>query len=102
VAQTSRTAELRTVDDLTTALDDLRRRCDAAGRDAAELDVTFACHAGGDPASDSFNADQHLEGLAALAAIGVTWVQVGVPGSDISHTVDTLATYGEVVIANLA
>jgi probable F420-dependent oxidoreductase len=99
VAQTSRTAELRNADDLARALDDLKRRCDALGRDVADLDVTFACHAGGDPSLDSFNADEHLEGLKALEAIGVTWVQVGAPGDDISRTVDTFAKYGEVVIA---
>jgi hypothetical protein len=90
------------VDDLATALDHLRQCCDAAGRDVAELDVTFACHAGGDPSSDDFNAAQHLEGIAALETLGVTWLQVGVPGDDIARTLDTFAKYGEVVITNLA
>ena len=99
VAQTSRTAELRTVDDLVIALDDLKRRCDAVGRDVAELDVSFACHAGGDPSSDAFNAAEHIDGLTALEAIGVTWVQVGAPGADIARTLDVFAKYGEDVIA---
>ncbi|HVV35660.1 MAG TPA: LLM class F420-dependent oxidoreductase [Acidimicrobiales bacterium] len=101
VAQTSRTAELRTADDLARALDDLTRRCDAVGRDASELDVSFACHAGGDPASDTFDAAAHLDGLAALAAIGVTWVQVGLPGQDINRTLDVAARYGDLVISQL-
>jgi probable F420-dependent oxidoreductase len=101
VAQTARTAEMRTADDLARALDDLRARCDAAGRDMAELDITFACHAGGDPASDTFNADEHIAGLQALAALGVTWVQVGVPGDDIARTVDAYARYGDLVVSRL-
>ena len=101
VAQTSRTAELRTPDDLARALEDLKRCCDAVGRDVAELDITFACHAGGDPSGNSFNAEQHLEGLAALAAIGVSWVQVGLPGRDIEQTVDAAARYGDLVISRL-
>ena len=99
VAQTSRTAELRTADDLARALDDLARRCEAVGRDVSELDITFACHAGGDPSSDGFNADEHLAGLEALAAIGVTWVQVGLPGNDIARTLDTAARYGDLVVS---
>jgi probable F420-dependent oxidoreductase len=102
VAQTSRTAEMRTADDLARALDDLKARCDAVGRDVRELDVTFACHAGGDPSSDEFNAAQHLEGLKALEAIGVTWVQVGAPGGDIARTLDVFAKYGESVITKSA
>ena len=39
------------------------RRLDAAGRDPATVDITFSNPAGGDPASDAFDADAHLEGL---------------------------------------
>ena len=46
-------------------------------------------------------ADAHLEGLAALAALGVTWVQVGLPGDSVDHAVDTLQRYGEQVIRRL-
>ena len=101
VARTARTAPMFTPEDLATALDDLRKRCDNVGRDVNELDVTFACHAGGDPSSDRFNPDQHIDGLHALSALGVTWVQVGVPGDDVDRTLETLAKYGEAVIARL-
>jgi probable F420-dependent oxidoreductase len=99
VAQTARTAPLFTPDDLAVAVADLRARVDKAGRSMDELDVTFACHAGGDPASERFDADQHVEGLHALADLGVTWVQVGAPGDDIERTVDMLARYGDLVIS---
>jgi len=99
LAKTARTVALSTVDELAVLVDDLRARLAAAGRDADSVDISFGCSAGGDPASDDFDADAHLAGLAELAAIGVTWVQVGVPGDDISHTSETLQRYGEQVIA---
>lgn len=99
VAQTARTAVLFTPDDLAVALADLRARCDKAGRDVAELDITFACHAGGDPADAAFNAAEHLDGLGVLAELGVTWVQVGAPGDDVGRAAEVLARYGEEVIA---
>ncbi len=101
VAQTARTAALFTPDDLAVALADLRVRVDNAGRSMDDLDVTFACHAGGDPSSGRFNAQEHIHGLEALAELGVTWIQVGAPGDDIERTVDTLTRYGELVISQL-
>lgn len=99
LARTARTVALDTPDALAAALDDLRARLVAAGRAPDSVDVSFACHAGGDPSSDRFDADAHLEGLADLAAVGVTWVQVGLPGDDLAHTLATLERYGEQVIA---
>lgn len=98
LAQTARTVALDG-DLLADAVDDLRTRCEAAGRDPASIDVQFSNPAGGDPATDAFEADAHLEGLASLAALGVTWVQVGLPGDSVEHVVETLQRYGEQVIA---
>jgi probable F420-dependent oxidoreductase len=98
LARTARTVALDT-DGLPTAIADLHARLVDAGRDPASVDITWACHAGGDPSSDAFDADAHLAGLAALAALGVTWVQVGLPGDDLSRTLETLERYGEQVIA---
>jgi probable F420-dependent oxidoreductase len=99
VASTARTASLDTKERFVEAVDDLRRRLDAAGRDPATVDVCFTNPAGGDPASDPFDADAHLEGLAELATIGVTWVQVGLPGDSVDHAVEVAQRYGEHVIA---
>ncbi len=98
LAKTARTVALGTVDELAALVDDLRSRLVAAGRAPDSVDVSFGCRAGGDPATHDFDADAHLAGLAELAAIGVTWVQVGVPGDDIERTVDALQRYGEQVI----
>ncbi len=98
LAQTARTTALDTPERLAAAADDLRARLDAAGRDPASVDIAFACHAGGNPAADGFDADAHLAGLAELAALGVTWVQVGLPGDSVAHAVETAQRYGEEVI----
>lgn len=100
LAQTARTAGLGTVEELAAAIDDLRAKLDAAGRDPESVDIAFANHAGGDPASDAFAVDAHLEGLAQLAALGVTWVHVGLPGDSVEHAVEVLERYGAQVIAH--
>ncbi len=99
LARTARTVALGTVDELAVLLEDLRARLAAAGRDPASVDVCFACHAGGDPGSDDFDPTAHLAGLDELAALGVTWVQVGIPGDALSHALDTIDRYGVEVIA---
>ena len=99
VARTARTVALDTPEALAAAIDDLRARLDAAGRDPASVDIAFSNPAGGEVASDGFDADAHLEGLAGLAALGVTWVQVGIPGDDLGRAVEVLQRYGEQVIA---
>jgi hypothetical protein len=102
MAATARTVPLETTEHFAALVDDLRTRLDAAGRDPASVDISFACHAGGDPASDAFDADAHLEGLAELAKLGVTWVQVGLPGDDLTRTLETIQRYGQEVIDALA
>ena len=100
LARAARTVALGTLDELAASLHDLRARVRAAGRDPDLIDVSFACPAGGDPSSDSFDADAHLEGLAQLSALGITWVQVGLPGDDLGRTIATLERYGEQIISN--
>jgi probable F420-dependent oxidoreductase len=99
VATTARTAMLDTMDKLADAIDDLRRRLDEADRDPATVDIAFSNPAGGDVASDDFDAEAHLAGLAALDQLGVTWVQVGLPGDSVEHAVEVAQRYGEQVIA---
>jgi probable F420-dependent oxidoreductase len=98
VARTARTPVLETVDDLAAMLDDLRRRLDEAGRDPGSVDVAFVA-AGGSPGEDGFDADAHLGELDRLAALGVTWNGVSVPGDSVDHAIEALGRYGETVIA---
>jgi probable F420-dependent oxidoreductase len=101
LAKTSRTAGLGTVDELAVALVDLRVQLAANGRSLDDVDVSFANHAGGSPTSDRFDADAHIEGIRALEALGVTWIQVGMSGDDVGRTVDEFARYGELVISRV-
>ncbi len=98
LAATSKTPALETVQDLAVMLDDLWEQVDMAGRDRQTIDVSFGCAAGGDPASASFDSALHQDGLAELAALGVTWASVGVPGDSLEHALETLERYGEEVI----
>ncbi|OBB74129.1 LLM class F420-dependent oxidoreductase [Mycobacterium sp. 852014-52144_SCH5372336] len=98
LAQTARTAPMD-VDALTSGVEDLRRRFDEAGRDWSRIDITFTNPDGGSPGGDDFNADAYLSGLEKLAGIGVTWVQVGLPGDSLAHVLDTIERFGESVIA---
>ena len=79
-------------------MEDLRRRFDAAGRDFSGIDVTFTNADGGSPGDDDFNADAYLSGLEKLAAVGVTWVQVGLPGDSLAHVLETIERFGKSVI----
>ncbi|BBZ61353.1 hypothetical protein MMON_26540 [Mycolicibacterium monacense] len=99
LAQTARTAALDSVERLGEAIDDLRRRCDAAGRDPATVDVTFTNLGGGDPGGADFDPDRYLEGVAALERLGVTWIQVTVPGDSLAHACETIEEFGRRVIA---
>ena len=79
-------------------LDELGRLLDDEGRDRSTIDVSFGSGAGGDPGRDSFNADAQLSALAELAALGVTWSGVGVPGDSLDHAVEALERFGVSVI----
>ena len=98
LARTAGTAVIDSVQRLSEGIDDLRRRCDAAGRDWSAIDVTFTNFDGGSPANDEFNADTYLDGLEKLAALGVTWVSVGLPGDSMAHALDTLERFHTQVV----
>ena len=98
LAATARTVPLETLDDLRAMLDDLRRQAESAGRDPAQIDVSFTTLAGGGPGDADFNPDAHLEAVDELAGLGVTWCMARIPADSLSHAVDALHRYGESVI----
>ena len=98
LAATTRTPALETLDDLRAMLDDLWRHAEAAGRDPADIDVSFTTSAGGSPADDDFNPEAHLQALGDLADLGVTWCAARIPGDSLAHATETLQRYGESVI----
>jgi hypothetical protein len=97
LAQTARTAEMDS-DSLGRGIDDLRRRLEAAGRDPSTVDVSFTNVEGGSPGDDAFNTDAYLSGVEKLAAQGVTWLQVGLPGDSLAHVLETIERFGSSVI----
>ncbi|BCO38259.1 LLM class F420-dependent oxidoreductase [Mycobacterium heckeshornense] len=98
LAQTARTATIDSIERLAAGVEDLRRRLEAAGRDWTAIDVVFTNIDGGSPAGDDFNADAYLTGLDKLAALGVTWVQVGLPGDSLAHVLETIDRFRALVI----
>ncbi|OBK22181.1 LLM class F420-dependent oxidoreductase [Mycobacterium asiaticum] len=98
LARTAGTAVIDSLDGLTAGIDDLRRRCDAAGRDWSTVDITFTNFEGGSPATDDFNADAYLDGLEKLSALGVTWVSAHLPGDSLAHALETMDRFGSAVI----
>lgn len=99
LAEGSGTAALDSVERFAAAVADLHHRLEAVDRDPRTVDITFACDVGGHPGDDDFDADRHLEGLAELAAVGVTWIQVPLPGTSPRHAEEAIVRYGETVIA---
>jgi probable F420-dependent oxidoreductase len=98
LANTAGTAAMDTIESLRDGIDDLRRRFDDARRDWSGIDVAFSNFAGGSPGNEDFNADAYLTGLDKLAAVGVTWVQVSMPGDSPAHVTDAIARFGSLVI----
>ena len=102
LAATARTPPLETVKDLRVMLDDLWLLVDSAGRDRADIDVSFTTRAGGSPAEPGFDADAHCEGLEDLRGLGVTWCGMNVPGHSLAHAIETVERYGESVISSVS
>jgi len=98
LAKTARTSPLGTLDDLAPLVEDLRRHIEAAGRDPQTIDVQFSTLLPG-PGDAGFSAARHLDSLADMAGIGVTWNNVGVPGTSLSATLEAIEQYGTEVIA---
>jgi probable F420-dependent oxidoreductase len=97
LAQTARTAEM-TSETLGDGIDDLRRRLEAAGRDPSSVDISFTNAEGGSPGDDAFDSDAYLDEVENLAASGVTWLQVGLPGDSRAHVLETIERFGKTVI----
>jgi probable F420-dependent oxidoreductase len=98
LAQTARTQVLEGIDDLAPMVDHLHRHVEAEGRDPSTIDIAFTTGLPG-PADAGFDAGAHLAAFDDLAALGVTWTSVGVPGDSLAHALEALQRYGEEVIA---
>ena len=54
--------------------------------------------AGGDPGGERFNPEAQLDAVSELAALGVTWSGISVPGDSLDHALETLQRFGDSVI----
>jgi len=97
LAQPARAAEMNS-DTLGDGIDDLRRRLETADRDPSGVDISFTNAEGGSPGDDAFNPDAYLSGVEKLAELGVTWLQVGLPGDSLAHLLDTIERFGKTII----
>jgi probable F420-dependent oxidoreductase len=98
LARIAGTTAIDSIERLAEGIDDLCRRLDAAGRDFSAIDVAFTNFDGGSPGDDGFNADAYLTGLEKLAAVGVTWVQVPLPGDSLAHVREAVDRFKTLVI----
>ena len=98
LAKTARTRSLESLDDLAPLLDDLRRKVEAEGRDPDTIDVQFGAMLPG-PGTKGFSTDAHLAAIQDMAALGVTWTSVGVPGTSLDHALEAIEQYGTEVVA---
>ncbi len=54
---------------------------------------------GGSPGDDDFDAEAYLAGVDKLAALGVTWLHVTLPGDSLAHALEATEKFGKTVIA---
>jgi probable F420-dependent oxidoreductase len=97
MAKTTRTAPLRTPDDLARAVEHLHELASAEGRDGDQLDVQVEWR---ESSTITAAPDHTLERVEELTDAGATWMVVDPPGDDLEHTTDLISAYGESVIAN--
>ncbi|BBX12866.1 LLM class F420-dependent oxidoreductase [Mycobacterium novum] len=101
LASTARTAAMDSIEALAAGVDDLKRRCDHAGRDWSAIDICFSNLAGGRLGYDDFDAGAYLDGLGRLADVGVSWVQVALPGDSLGRAIEAIVQFGEAVIKHV-
>ena len=94
-----RTPGLESLDDLQVRLDYLREQCNAAGRDREDLDVCFMPSGLDMFAKAAPDAAKVVDDIAALAAIGVTWVTVTLRADTRRDLLTAIDSFGREVIA---
>jgi len=102
LATTIRTAHLPDLNAARLAIEDLHRRCEAAGRDPASVSLGLS---GLWPMLDirpGWDADAIAEAARAAASIGVGTLFTTICGDDPSAANETLAAFGEQVVAAVA
>ncbi len=93
LARTTQTATLETLDDVATAIAELHRDAEAAGRDdPIDHLVAYQDPAMADPTAE---ADRHRDQFGRLAEAGITHALVTHPRAEPQKVLDWLAAFGE-------
>lgn len=100
LARATRTDTMDAEVRLTEGIDDLRRRCDRVRRDFGAIDITFN-GLPGTPGTPEFNADAYLAEIGRLAALGVTGIQVSVPGDGLGRALEAVEEFGESIVRHV-
>lgn len=99
LAKVTGTATMDAEDALAAGIDDLRRRCDAIGRDIGTVDIAFNGLTG-TPGTVEFNSAAYLDEVERLAKLGVTAIQLSVPGDSLSRALEAIDEFGATVVAH--
>ena len=94
----TRTAAIESIDDLSQKISYLSDRAREAGHEEP-LDVNFVPFGSAMNTRDGLDAQKLLDQIHALEAIGVNWVSVGVPSDTRAVYLESVARFGETVIA---
>ena len=97
-------AHLETNDDLKELLAYLYEQMEQHGRgdELDQLDVIYMTFEGGTPMADDFNLQAHLEAIAELRELGVTWLIANGSGDSLGQVLDQTAYYGQEIISQFA
>ncbi len=96
----TRTAPIESVDDLREKIEWLHDHAAKSGR-SDPLDVNFVPFGHGMNAREALDAGAFCQQARRLEAIGVTWLSVGLPGRTRAAYCESLARFGDEVIAKL-
>lgn len=97
-APRTRTAKIETLDDLAERIGYAREYASRVGR-KAPLDICFVPFGRRMDSHESFEPDSFLDHASELAAMGVTWLLVALPGDTRSALCESIVSFGETVIA---
>jgi probable F420-dependent oxidoreductase len=99
VAQTTRTEELSSIDQLRSRIQYAREQCQRVGR-TAPLDICISSFRSGTMKPDArVDTAQLLDEYAALAEAGVTWTTVSVPSPSRAAFIENVQWLGEEVVS---
>jgi probable F420-dependent oxidoreductase len=96
---TLRTTPIPTVEAFLGRVEDVRARCERAGRDPATLEIVNSGIWRMLDIRNGLNAEQMRDDVGTLAAGGTDWVTFNVCGDDVAASIDTIQWFSDEVIA---